>query len=140
MANTEPPLAIFVLAGQSNMAGRGGVQRMPDGSKVWDGHTPQMPVRKSSPFLLIMFNCSRYLVNVANLSPSWLFRPTHGSDECSSTHARSKHGVPQANGVQQWSPSMQILMLGMNEGHQQHMLQHACIMSGPCCNDTNLVD
>ena len=29
---------MFLLAGQSNMAGRGGVVRMPDGSKVFD-HT-----------------------------------------------------------------------------------------------------
>ena len=61
MANTEPPLAIFVLAGQSNMAGRGGVQRMPDGTKVWDGHTPRVPVRKSSPYLLIISPVTRYV-------------------------------------------------------------------------------
>ncbi|CAK0787598.1 hypothetical protein CVIRNUC_010820 [Coccomyxa viridis] len=34
------PYRVFVLAGQSNMAGRGGVQNLSDGSKEWDGVMP----------------------------------------------------------------------------------------------------
>lgn len=40
MDDRPPPLHVFVLAGQSNMAGRGGVQRMSDGCKAWDGLQP----------------------------------------------------------------------------------------------------
>ena len=40
MADKQVPMRVFVLAGQSNMAGRGGVQRMSNGSKAWDGIMP----------------------------------------------------------------------------------------------------
>ena len=44
---------VFILAGQSNMAGRGGVERGPDGKKAWNGqlpaaYTPDAGQRKDS--------------------------------------------------------------------------------------------
>eukprot|EP00884_Botryococcus_braunii_P019973 jgi/Botrbrau1/665/Bobra.0161s0049.2 len=40
MAHFPAGIDIFILAGQSNMAGRGGICRHSDGNKVWDGFLP----------------------------------------------------------------------------------------------------
>ena len=40
MTQYRSPMHVFVLAGQSNMAGRGGVHGLPDGGKAWDQEQP----------------------------------------------------------------------------------------------------
>lgn len=37
---SEEMYDVFILGGQSNMAGRGGVHRLDNGEKAWDGLGP----------------------------------------------------------------------------------------------------
>ena len=57
MTADRRPQSVFVLAGQSNMAGRGGVHNAPDGGKVWDGIQPDLKSPGMSPGFSVI--CTR---------------------------------------------------------------------------------
>jgi len=52
--SASPKISIFILAGQSNMAGRGGVRFDQKGKKVWDENTP--PACRPTAGLILRFN------------------------------------------------------------------------------------
>ncbi len=61
MTEDRRPQSVFVLAGQSNMAGRGGVHKAPDGGKVWDGKQPDLKSPGTSPRVFMALHaCIKY--------------------------------------------------------------------------------
>lgn len=50
----DTPMYVAILAGQSNMSGRGGVVTSPIGSRAWDRYVPpQAEPPAGRPFLLL---------------------------------------------------------------------------------------
>ncbi len=100
------PQSVFVLAGQSNMAGRGGVHKGPDGGKVWDGKQPDL---KSPGTIPRVFPDLHTSINVPTVKCTWSFHKTYIV-----WPAGDKVQCWDASG--QWRPAEEPLHAGIDVG------------------------
>lgn len=79
MTEYQSPWHVFVLAGQSNMAGRGGVHGLPGDGKAWDqeqpclrspGRSPNVIMDWHSPMTIILPQCAHKLCTTWTLLPA----------------------------------------------------------------------